>query len=1080
MTTPFQLNGADINVCSPSPSIHLTPIVQVLNQILASHNENFIRYSLPNSKMLIDTKVVTEHLISHPKLKEFNVVADMTQPPRNGTTATLGGKLKDDPISFSREVDKLYLQINQILDSLPPQLLQNLTLPTAEDYLKQLSLSMVGNLSLVPKKQNTVKIQPVAFRKSDDVGQSATQNLARVIYAKETIDAEHWLDTFKEGISTWMFHKQYDEETIDSILDSIEFQKDNPDSQVGKFIKFLDDIALSRVRLQVVMDLMTALAQQSNDPLLSLYVENIIQCYQLFASHTADTVIIDVSSNYGSRSNINLMQYFSNSITYTKLPIWAEPSIQLFENINENSHGFSAVRDISYRFKVNGKSAQAGDDKTAFLGKLDKLADRLLGEISENDSYTYDIAELIFLALVVPNEDASKNIPVAEKLTVIQEGIKKSPQEFLKKLHASLTSNTKIAVMDKIAKSLIKAIKEKSRQTIAALAKNNPNYILSINKEIINTEAIDSSDGEDNIDILKKSEFNKHDSLWLTFIKVLREDELNDTPALVSYKVNITIGEKTISAIGDLTPCRYQRQLSNAILPIRLMPITTDPCDAQNRQFLPSANNYQYISIKQGVSLPNTHQGGIEIYYWLKLLKRLSEQEEKELATKRNLPFKSDRMRGDQFHASCLVALNILLYITIHAIAERIKTLNSQPFHISILKFLTEYNGGDTGSDSSYRHTPNDIIYACSKALEKALCRDTVTRTQGIKEISLMYDTSGYIKKGFTNALLAGHSLTIPKEGALDKIAVIVYVTRPADTFPVAQNNTNRIDNLPTTQNNQGYLFTSKTFIADTQADNTMLVSVDNMRTHLIEREEDFDKPPILKEIARLSDLGYKDIVLISHHVNSRKIGRTANRHTTHLSQRFLEQSYLKFPDVNLYPLIREEFSAITITRRSNDKSGFEVIGLNNHQSLFDDYSFNGKRELLPIYSFATLHTVGGQKILDSRPQNGFSTYFFNSDARVDVDKQKAETIRANILGSASTDIQNAIVAVLRSLHFLECEKSVSSSVLLPVLDPFIWVRPPSIEKNGETLIMASKRKGKTQLSLTAILSHVSAILHKE
>ena len=168
-----------------------------------------------------------------------------------------------------------------------------------------------------------------------------------------------------------------------------------------------------------------------------------------------------------------------------------------YENINENIHGFATVRDVCYQFKINGKAMQSGEDKTAFINKLDKLADKLFGEIQESDTYTFDILELIFLALVIPSEDPSKNLSVEARIEHIQANISSAPQDFLKKLFQSLRDKSEI--VDKLASALIDVIKDKSKQAVQELAKNNTKYILTISKEIVNTEAIESSEGEDNI-----------------------------------------------------------------------------------------------------------------------------------------------------------------------------------------------------------------------------------------------------------------------------------------------------------------------------------------------------------------------------------------------------------------------------------------------------------------------------------------------------------------------------------------------------------------------------------------------------
>lgn len=99
------------------------------------------------------------------------------------------------------------------------------------------------------------------------------------------------------------------------------------------------------------------------------------------------------------------------------------------------------------------------------------------------------------MALVIPSEDPSKNLPVKARIEHIQANISSAPQDFLKKLFQSLRDKSEI--VDKLASALIDVIKDKSKQAVQELAKNNTKYILTISKEIVNTEAIESSEGED-------------------------------------------------------------------------------------------------------------------------------------------------------------------------------------------------------------------------------------------------------------------------------------------------------------------------------------------------------------------------------------------------------------------------------------------------------------------------------------------------------------------------------------------------------------------------------------------------------
>ena len=275
MTTPSQMIGANLDVRATTPTIHLSPIIKALTELISSNQHAYIHHSPQNNRLVIDTKVIIEKFLSHNELKNFEVIADLGELPKKNTSATLGGNLFDEPLVLSREVDKLSHQINTLLANTPNEVFQQIALPDVNNYLNQLSLSMVGNDSLVPKPQSLLKIQPIAFTTYDNPKNTAVNNVASVFYAKETINAQDWLDTFKAGIESWMSQNDYEEEVIDDILNSIDYQKDNPDSQMANFINFLDDMALSRVRLQVVMDLMQALAKQSNSQLLKNYIDNL-------------------------------------------------------------------------------------------------------------------------------------------------------------------------------------------------------------------------------------------------------------------------------------------------------------------------------------------------------------------------------------------------------------------------------------------------------------------------------------------------------------------------------------------------------------------------------------------------------------------------------------------------------------------------------------------------------------------------------------------------------------------------------------------------------------------------------------
>jgi hypothetical protein len=249
------------------------------------------------------------------------------------------------------------------------------------------------------------------------------------------------------------------------------------------------------------------------------------------------------------------------------------------------------------------------------------------------------------------------------------------------------------------------------------------------------------------------------------------------------------------------------------------------------------------------------------------------------------------------------------------------------------------------------------------------------------------------------------------------------------------------------------------------------------MQSRLVDTRKSFREPQlVLEEIARLRSEGYQHVVLLSHHFGNRHIGRAAERHSPHGTFEFLEDASKRFPDVYLYPLRRDVFPATRLHKRLASESGFEVLSFNDHQAMYDAQTQNLLRSLMPIYTFATLAVVGEA----GRPQSGFCTYFFDSEQRL-TSVEWAETVRQNILGiGAGKPVRESIVGLLRTLHYLESEKSAVKQQVLPVLDPFDWASPVKTGTAGELEVMKRRGKGGVQLSFPALLAHVTKVLHKD
>ncbi len=161
-------------------------------------------------------------------------------------------------------------------------------------------------------------------------------------------------------------------------------------------------------------------------------------------------------------------------------------------------------------------------------------------------------------------------------------------------------------------------------------------------------------------------------------------------------------------------------------------------------------------------------------------------------------------------------------------------------------------------------------------------------------------------------------------------------------------------------------------------------------------------------------------------------------------------------------------------TRASNE-SAFEVSRISDHDEFAIAHGSGISKEYTPTYTFATLAVVGGDEA--ARPQSGFCTYFLDEDHRV-KNLEWRERVRANILMSSS-GTRVCLLAALRGLHFLEAEKQIDAGLFKPVLDPFSWIKPTSTGGSGEIEVFPSGgRKGNVLLSLPAVLSHITDVLH--
>jgi hypothetical protein len=295
------------------------------------------------------------------------------------------------------------------------------------------------------------------------------------------------------------------------------------------------------------------------------------------------------------------------------------------------------------------------------------------------------------------------------------------------------------------------------------------------------------------------------------------------------------------------------------------------------------------------------------------------------------------------------------------------------------------------------------------------------------------------------------------------QIGVISYTTRPVSEHP----------DFPA---EEVYLYRVKTYVAEASAQPFAGYKLREDRAQIyLQPKEDFEEPALIfEEIGRLREMGCEHVMLLWHHYGNWRIGRTADRHAPHSRPEFLERVARRFPEVTLYTLRRDVFPAMRMRERHAKEAGFEVIRVREHEEFWHPAEAELRRDLIPVYTFATLGYVGTEI---NRPQSGFCTYFLEIESRL-AQLEWSERARANLIDpNHDSVIRPALVSTLRGLHYLGAARGIVQRQSRPVLDPHQWISPNTIGGAGELKVISSRRRGGVVLSLTALLASVSTAL---
>ena len=1104
--------GGRISAVALSPSLNLSKLAELLAlsvpPIPGATLPSKPFAHLEGSKLRVNTRTVLDRLIRNEEfLKEFEpgrdggFIRDMALPPM-GMDARIGGRLlAKTELATSKNIALLQAVVRSELDAaLGGFEVNDLVAKSLDSSLNAMARSISVAAPATPKAATLV---PICFGAPERLAGDRIKDIARMVSSMESVDGRDWLEVLLDGIGRRLTGPassvDLDDDEVAAILVNLRKQREDPLSQISLLLDFLEDEALSRVRMQVSMKLMQSIAGHSKSSYLKAYVSRVQACFDLFAGANGESLELDISSRYGVANNVDLATELGKATFYSCLSVWAEWSTQIYERRSTPSAQRPTVREVSYRFRINGNNPKSGlpsfDTRLGNIkaclqpNQASNREGKLPVDTGPSNWIKRNLAQLVFLNLVLPHPRAADApIDILAEAKDIAERLRVDPDAEISRLIVRLESRKQF--VNEVARHMIAVLKTRSTAVIDIANRRVEKFVVYVHKDIVNMTALMSMISS-KVEVFVKSDKGPDKVAWLRHVQV--SDSLVVTGSIASLTVENVLQDKSLTPSGPNRTIAMSRETTDRSLAVRFVPCKFDKHTGEAHWDLANPGMFD-----TGL--------GIDLEYSVALL-GLSAKSARD---------PQGKARAEQLRAATLSAFTILCYLVLWDVVRRIKNplddedeaptqehvdllmdavdvsaldvavpdvaaneamesfgqvdapLVVPPLSMTMVRLQYEAKGKNRDEDA---HDGNTAVYSISHALEKALSRELPVKLQGLAvRPGQDYVDGRFVRSGALQALMGGQPMRYTMDGSLEKLALLTYVTRPCDTHP---------DN----HGADAHLFISRTYTATQVDPNTMEVRADRMQSRLVDidsNEESLKTPQlILEEVARLEALGYKHIVLLSHHFGNRRIGRAAGRHAPHSSRAFLNGAGKRFPDVHLYPLRRDIFSATRLRLRGINESAFEVVSFAEHQKMYFAASADVMRSLLPVYTFATLHVVGNEE----RPQSGFCTYFYDLEMQLD-DLSRNESVRQNILGTgAGHPVHASLVGILRAVHFLECEKpllSRANAQQLPVLDPFDWAMPSTSSASGEIVIMERRGKGSVVLSVPAMLAQVTKVLHKE
>ncbi|GCD54080.1 hypothetical protein [Acetobacter pasteurianus] len=924
--------------------------------------------------------------------------------------------------------------------------------------------------------------------------------IARQVTAKEMISGDHTRGLLN-GLRAKLLESLPDgdedgQDDIEDALDSWRDQAGSPGSIMSGFIETLSDIAPSRARLHISIEILEAYCS------LARREQNCGQKYSNFLSYATRLILYyRYFCQYGNELKIYFptreedgfdFQFNSLSLSlYASLPIWFKLDDQISEIISKNLNAEQQevsrnVREISYIPRLNGI------DRINKKSSYENMVYRT-GEEWEGHNNSWRLTRL-FLLWVLTNRHESGNPELHSTVGEVEKFFTAQADEFsnllnsyaidaeapIQKRQDSLKKGVGLVVNKLLNSSITSYVRRAADELLALLRTDRSrksakgcqlNRFLDNEKISIYVNVLDSVVDPQCLKVASKHPFSEKNltrsDLGRFLLKSVFVSKSAEIPnALYAYRIDYAISERSLRSKKPSPDRRFLKRGDSTKFYERVL-ISLTPGDLKKPN---SLDDYKELVAQWRCDSKESPcpAPAIALIY-----------------NSSDLDMPSDKQPVDNYQSQsitsaikkmCFTVLSymILRHLVMSLKETKIKRENTTDI-FQMLKITSHGIDSATGTGA-------DTFYAAFKAIEIALSSQVRIKAQGFNASDDRDENiKFYKKKGTLNALNAAYrvELGIPFPLLFNKTGIIDYEIRPSEVNAHGEV--------------LSYVSVVRTYIAQRSQDNTgnATLILEHGRNFInVDRTDDLSatqsNTAVKKALDMLIDkLGCETVLLIGRQHGDRRIGRAEDRHRKADPEKFLQVLRSTYPRVRIIPLVRKRSLVLRLKgQRNSTPIAYEIVGAQDHASLTSG-NYLGEEpapaSLSPIYSVATLHVVGDEHW---SPRSGLTTYSWLQGPTVPNCHYTDALHRAREVLIDGSAAQKSLCLILRSLHYIETERSPKknggSRLFLPLLNPF---NAKSTAEMGEieiTQAHSNMHMGSLHISGPALFSRINDVLEAD